>query len=194
MLKIKIGVLLAAVIAVFAVSIAPAMALKNFQAKPGSGTIKGKTVGNQIFKTKFGEVVCETAEASGKVTQMKTTEQELEFKYPASSCKIFGFVAVSISQEKYTFHINGEVKLNNEVKVESAGCKLIVEAGQTFSGEQVKYKNNGNNLKGEAKTTGVKYIGKGSTCESKGEKSSNGEYKGTEELEGNKPPELINVE
>jgi hypothetical protein len=193
MFKVKIGVLLAAVIAVFAVSVAPAMAFKNFVAKAGMGQIKGKSLTTQVFTTKFGTIECKVANASGAVTAEKTTTQELEFKYPtaAKNCLIFGFVEATISPEKYTFNINGEVTLNNEVKVETTGCKLIVGAGQNFAANQVKYKNNGNNLKGLAAVKGIKYVGKGSTCEGSAE---NGEYKGEEELAGNNPPTTVNVE
>jgi hypothetical protein len=192
MYRMRIPVLLAAVIAVFAVSVAPAMAFNNFVAKAGMGQIKGKSIGNQIFKTGSNpEVKCSLAEASGKVLAEKVTEQSLAFKYPVNSCLVGSFIPVSITEEQYTFYINGQVKLNNEVKVEASNCKLVVPGNQKFGLGSVTYGNNGLNLKGEAKVKGIEYKGTGFTCPNSG---TNGEYEGTEELEGNKPPNRVNVE
>jgi hypothetical protein len=189
MFKIKVSVLLAAVIAVFAVSVAPAVAGKDFVAKASLGQVKGKSVSaNQIFKTEDGEVKCGTAEAAGLVTQLKAPSQELEFKY--SKCKIIE-LPVTITQPKYTFYANGQVKLNSEVKIEAAGCKLIVPGQQKFGGEEIKYEDNGNNLKGKAIVKGIEYKGSGASCT---HSNTNGVYEGEEEIEGNKPPEAIGIE
>ncbi len=147
-----------------------------------------------MFGTKFGNVECKTAEASGTTTVEKATEQELAFKYPVGSCLAFGFVPAKITEEKYTFKVDGSVTLNNLVKVEVSTCKLEVPAGQKFAAGSVVYENNGNNLKGFAKTTGVEYIGTGSLCESGGVKANNGTYKGQEELASNTTGGVVNVE
>jgi hypothetical protein len=189
MFKIKIGVVLAAVVAVFAVSAAPSMAFTKFVSKPGSGQIKGKSTStNQIFKTEDGEVKCGTAEAGGKVIAEKSPMQELEFKY--SKCKIIE-LPVTITQPKYTFYANGQVKLNNEVKITAAGCQLKVPGPQKFGEGEVAYTTNGNNLVGTAHVKGIKYIGAGNSCTHSGE---NGEYEGTEELEGDNPPTTLGIE
>jgi hypothetical protein len=190
---------LAAVLAVSAVSVTPAMAFTNFVSKAGQGKIKGKALTENKFKVEAGEVACKTAEANGTVKAEKGATQEVEFKYPTGSCVAFGVVPTEITNERYTFNANGEVTLNNEVKVVAkiggSECKTVVPAGQKFSGA-VTYTNNAEKtkIKGNAIiSSAIKYTS--ANCAFGGNGTfSTGSYEGEEELEGNKPPARIYVE
>lgn len=196
MSKTRIPMLLAAVIAVFAVTAAPALALKEFVAKPGSGTVKGKTNGAQEFKTKFGLVTCKEANAKYTVTAEKLAAlKEVSVEYPKASCLAFGFVPTEITTEKYGFKLSGaatgDATLENEVKVTLSGCSLVVPANQSFTGV-MSFTNAAANLvkaKSEVKEL-ILYKGTGSLCSGE---AKNGSYLGIEELSGNSPPAEVAV-
>jgi hypothetical protein len=194
MLKMKIPVLLAAMVAVLAVSAAPAMALKAFVAKE-AGQVKGKNLNTHVFTTKFGTVECKETVSKGSVPAGSTAsvKQTFEFK----GCKAFGFVSATISPAEYLFKFSGSeaagkgtVELQNTVTIKASTCTTTVAGPQLFK-ESISFENSGNNIKGKAAATGISYVGKGFGCEGSG---TNGEYKGEEEIAGNKPPEKISVE
>jgi hypothetical protein len=191
MSKIKIALLSLTVVAVVSVvGVAPAMALKNFVVKSAVGQLKGKqTTGEeQIFKTKNGEVKCGTAAASGTAKELKATTQQLSFKY--TKCTAF-LLTATISEAKYTFNINGEVELENEVTVKVAGCDLKIPGPQKLG--TISYEDSGQNLKGKSNVINITYTGEtgSAVCPNSG---TDGKYTGGETIEGDNPPTAVGVE
>jgi hypothetical protein len=141
MFKIKIGVLLAAVVAVFAVSAAPAMSFTEFVQKGAKSGNQGKG-GKQVFKTKTGNVECEEEKSNGGSKAEKQTKGAFEeVKY--EKCKAFG-VATTIPPLKYLFKPNNTVGIQNKIIIKPEGSECEIEVGPIENNElgQVKYINN----------------------------------------------------
>ncbi len=151
------------------------------------GSVKDKNLEAQLFKTKFGVVECAVESSKGLVTAEKTESNAQAIKF--EKCKAFGLEA-KLSEAKDLFKANGGLETQNALLVEVSGCKVEIPTGLKFE-KALTYENNGGNLKAKLAAELVTFKGKGALCEGEG---TNGVYTGAEEIEGNKPPEKINVE
>ncbi len=181
MFKIKIGVVLAAVVAVFAISAAPSMAFTEFiqkQAKAGNQSKGGK----QAFTITHGTVECEREESNGGSVEEKSSQAFEQVKY--LKCKAFGFPTV-VKAALYNFHANGTVSVENQiyVNVEKGLCELVVSPQENQNLTGVTYSNIGS---GEGIEIKVKQKGiitynltasKGNTCGTTGV-AHDGSYEG----------------
>jgi ABC-type transport system substrate-binding protein len=170
------GIVLAAVFAFSAVSVANASA-STFKSS-STGTLKGAQTSNQVFNTGFGTVSCTTATSSGTVTSTVTAEQEVGVKY--SGCTAFGFIGAEISEAKYLFNANGTVKVLNTItiKVPGAGCSVTVSPQGPLS--SITYTNKSGKIEESTKVSGIKSKGSGGLC---GGENSNGTYTGSNLIE-----------
>lgn len=180
MFKIKIAVVLTAVVAVFALSAAPSLAFKEFIAK-NTGQLKDRGTSAQTFTTGgVGSVECQTEISEGKVSQLKETQTKEQVKY--SSCKAFGFPA-QVSPAEYVFNINGTTSVTNTItiKVPGAGCEITVTPQENQNLKAVTY----SNVSGQVKEVEVKAEVEGITSTIKGSallcgtSNKTGKYKGT---------------
>jgi hypothetical protein len=192
--RLKIAVLLAATVGAIAVSAAPAMALKAFNAKE-QGQVKGHQTTTQVFTTKFGTVECGEVNSSGDVAKGSASQVKQRFEF--NKCKAFGFVSATISPAQLKFFFTGSEGANKgsvvseqPITIKASTCTVTVPGNQEFK-EAITYANVGNDIEGTADATGIHYEGKGLGCSGSG---TNGEYKGSQLIEGNIPPEVIKVE
>jgi hypothetical protein len=180
MFKIRIGVLLALVVALFAITAIPALAAKEFVAK-NTGQLKDKGTTVQKFSTGgVGTVECSTTTSEGKVTQLKSTQTKEIVNY--SGCKAFGFPA-TVSPAEYNFHINNTTSVTNTItiKVPGAGCEVTVTPTSNENLGKVEY----TSLATTPKTVEIKAEVKGITSTIKGSALVCGTSNSTGKYEGN---------
>jgi hypothetical protein len=180
--KTVITGLLAAFIAAFAASAAPAMA-HEFVAKQGKGTLQDKSIGEHIITVSGSAIACKGETSKSTVTQAKTTTNKETVLY--SGCEAFGDEAKA-TQAKFGFSAEGKVALENEVIIIVSGlCEIKIPSTGNQSLSKVEYVN----LQGRIETTAVLSgltVNAPSVC---GGNSTTSTYKGTsivEEIQGGK--------
>jgi hypothetical protein len=174
MFKIKIGVVLAAVVAVFAIFAAPSMAFKEFVAK-NTGQVKGRG-GSQVFVTNAGTFVCQSTTSEGHVTELKSPQIKATVHYVG--CKFLNELA-KVSPAEYNFNISGTVSVSNTITVVVVGCTVTVEPTANQNLSKVEYANVSGQQKeveGHQEVENITYKTSGGLC---GASGKNGKYKGS---------------
>jgi hypothetical protein len=174
----RIPVLLAAAIAAFAVSAAPALA-HEFVAKQSKGTVQDKNIGPHVFETSTGTIECkeESSKSIVQAKQSKVTKEAVLY----GDCKAYGEIA-EVSQAKYGFGAEGNMVLENNVIVTiPATCDVTLPSAENQQLNKVSYNNvQGGRMELKIAVIGLTSIGKGGIC---GATDHFGKYKGTSLVE-----------
>jgi len=180
-----LGLAIVAVLALSAVSASGASALLFMASK--TGTLKGKALNAQLFKTGNGATVeCSTAATTGTVTETTSKTQLVKVAY--SGCKIGSSTATVSPEADYLFMIEPNfVKLENTVTITTTvgKCKIEVKPEGNEDLTSVAYKNNSGKIIEEttvSKITSNTVEGTESVCGKHGE-SKEGTYTGNNEIE-----------
>lgn len=183
MKHIKIfGLALVALVALGAMSVSSASAaLLLFHSSVAPGKLLAKLVGGRHkFKTGAGTVECETANGEGEIKEKLAELQLTLVKY--ETCKITEPINASatVTPADYLFRANGNVTLDNTVKIEGGGCTITV-APQILGG--ITYANIAGppmEIEVKANATGIHYVVSGTFCIAKKGLFTDGTYSGTE--------------
>jgi hypothetical protein len=169
-MKIRV-VLLIAVAAAFAVTVAPAMAFKEFVIKASkypAGT--GSETSKQVFKTSSGSLEC------SKSITVSGSEHEKELAMTVEAfdeeCTAFGFAKAVVSTIESEYLPGGLVNIIKETTIKAALCLVLIPIQKglgLLTYEDLKPEK-GINIKGILK--GITYISKGCLTT---EKNTNGE-------------------
>lgn len=181
MRKTMITGLLAALLAAFAASAAPAVA-HVFVAKQAKGTLQDKSTTEHII-TAGTTIACTGETSKGAITQAKTTINKETVLY--NGCKAMG-VEAKASQAKFGFSAEGKVALENEVIVIVTGfCEIKIPSTGNQSLSKVEYINLQGRVETIADLSGLT-VNAPSVC---GGNTTFGTYKGSslvEEIQGGK--------
>jgi len=144
-----------------------------------TGSITGKALETQKFKTNGGTVECPEVHISGTIPATQTTDSHETWEY--TSCTAFGFPA-DASKTTYTFTSDGSTHYKTTLSFTVTGgifgeCTVTVPLQTAKS---VTYTNNSGKIKITPNITGIKYTSSGGICGSSGE---NGTYTGASEIE-----------
>jgi hypothetical protein len=198
------GLAVVAVLALSAVA-ASAASAEEFEASE-TGTLSGKAVNTQVFKTGSAATVeCTKLDVLGTVAagELKGSKKEISVDYLNCVVKgIGGSATVTLSD--YTFFVTpNKVSVLKAIKISASAagveCEVEVESGQTLGtgAGEIVYKNKGKNLEVEAKVTGIKSeitkSNSGLFCGTVGTKNTTGTYTGTSEIELNSGVGTIDV-
>lgn len=170
----KLGLALVAVCAFSAIAVSSASASR-FLAHP-PGELEGKALGNQVFSTAAGNVICEGLKLlSSSAASLESETQEVTVDY--STCKAFG-KAATVTPVLYLFNANGWVDLLGTVKVKATLCTVTVFPATSL--KTVKYKNFGQSISVEGEVAGITSEGTETAC--KYAKESKGTYTGVADV------------
>ena len=185
MRTIKIlGLAIAVVFALSAVSVASASATEASFLASETGTITSKATGTQTFTTTSSgaKVECTTAAGTGKITEQMKKEQE-EGKDPLSilisvaysSCEVFlGSTKVgtaTVSLAPYLFHANGSVFVEEPILImvkPIIGSECSITVGSQLVDNGATYTNSGRNVVVDSNATGISWTGSGGDCGTSG--------------------------
>lgn len=177
-----LGLVLAAVFALSAVSVASASAAQ-FHSALAPTVISGAQSTSHVFTTNAGTVTCKTAKFSGSQAVVTSETQTLTPKY--ENCTAFGFVGVTIDTNEcaYEFNANGSTKVvcpsGKAIEVTVPFCTTSV-GPQTFA-SGMTYETVGTSpsrsILAKTNISGIKY----NEC---GTERTNGTYTGTTSVAG----------
>jgi hypothetical protein len=171
MLRIRtVGLCLLAAVAFSALAASSASA-SSFLAHP-TGKVTDVNTNTHKFKTNGGTVECTKETSEGTVTALKALTNIEKVKY--TGCTAFGLGA-TITEAEYEFSADLKVTVLNDITITVTGCKVFVLGAANKDLNSVHYSNSGNDLKINAKVTGITYETTGGIC---GAGGTNGEYNG----------------
>lgn len=168
----KLGLALAAVLAVIGVGAVPVSAVEHefVASKTGKTSSVWKNV--QVFKTGAGTIECSKVTGTGEITALKSSVHKETLTY--TECIAFGFPKVLVTPAHFEFNANGSAKLEKSVTVtpEGSGCEVVIPA-QTV--ESIGYTNESGKLGAEAVVFNIVSKGTGGVC---GAENKEGTYTG----------------
>jgi hypothetical protein len=179
-----LGLVLAAVFAFSAVSVASASAAE-FHSKAAPTTITGVQKASHVFTTNAGKVTCTTAKFTG--TQSVVTSATVTLTPTYENCTAFGFVGITIDTNgcKYNFNANGSTKVEcptgKAIEVTVPFCTTSVgsqtlSSGMSFATEGTEAAHN-RKILATTNISGITY----NEC---GTVRTNGTYTGTTTVTG----------
>lgn len=183
MSRVRVPLLLTVLVAVFAVSVTSAFGSTEFIQKPMKAGNHGKALGNQVFKTKAGEVICASLVSTGGSIQEKSAVAFQEVKY--EKCKAFGIIGATISPAQYEFNANGKTAVLNTITIKAGECEVEVSTEGNKELGTNAFEDSGSNIKIKAAQKGITYkVNKngGGLCGTTG-KFTDGVYSGEAETE-----------
>ena len=181
MRTIKIlGLAIAVVFALSAVSVASASATEASFLASETGTITSKATGTQTFTTTSSgaKVECTTAAGTGTVTAKMIEEKNflsLLISVAYSSCEVFlGSTKVgtaTVSLAPYLFHANGSVFVEEPILImvkPIIGSECSITVGSQLIDGGATYTNNGKNIIVESNAAGISWTGSSGDCGTSG--------------------------